>query len=130
MASFAASRLRTVFGGTKALMAPAKTASTSTVKPKKSSTATTTTDRPIMGLQKIVPISPQLGKFLGGATETSRTLAIKKVWEYVKLHNLQNPANKREIFCDEKLKSIFAGKDAVGFQEVTKLLSIHFVKSG
>ncbi|XP_040989487.1 zinc finger CCCH domain-containing protein 19-like, partial [Juglans microcarpa x Juglans regia] len=57
-------------------------------------------------------------------------LAIKKVWEYVKLHNLQNPANKREIFCDEKLKSIFPGKDAVGFQEVTKLLSIHFVKSG
>ncbi|KAG2676473.1 hypothetical protein I3843_12G053900 [Carya illinoinensis] len=128
MASFAASRLRAVFGGTRTLMAPAKTATTSTAKPKKPST--TTTGRSNAGLQKVVPISPQLGKFLGGSSESSRTLAIKKVWEYVKLHNLQNPANKREIFCDEKLKSIFAGKDTVGFQEITKLLSIHFVKSG
>ncbi|KAG6635898.1 hypothetical protein CIPAW_11G075000 [Carya illinoinensis] len=40
----------------------------------------------------------------------------------------RNPANKKEIFCDEKLKSIFEGKDAVGFQEIVKLLSVHFVK--
>lgn len=42
---------------------------------------------------------------------------------------VQNPTNKREIFCDEKLKSIFDGKDKVGFLEIGKLLSRHFVKN-
>lgn len=42
---------------------------------------------------------------------------------------LQNPQNKREILCDEKLKAIFEGKNAVGFLEIGKLLSPHFVKS-
>ncbi|XP_039063487.1 uncharacterized protein LOC120208238 [Hibiscus syriacus] len=42
---------------------------------------------------------------------------------------LQNPDNKREIFCDEKLKTIFDGKEKVGFLEIGKMLSRHFVKS-
>ncbi|OMP02206.1 hypothetical protein COLO4_11280 [Corchorus olitorius] len=80
------------------------------------------------GLQRAVPISPQLGKFLG-ASQASRTGALKKVWDYIKLHNLQNPANRKEILCDDKLKKIFAGKDSVGMFEITKLLSPHFQKS-
>ncbi|CAL0326134.1 unnamed protein product [Lupinus luteus] len=59
----------------------------------------------------------------------SRTGAVKKVWEYIKLQNLQNPENNREIFCDAKLKAIFNGKDKVGFTEIPKLLSSHFTKS-
>lgn len=42
---------------------------------------------------------------------------------------LQNPADKREIYCDDKLKTIFEGKDKVGFLEIGKLLSGHFVKA-
>ncbi|XWS62272.1 hypothetical protein CRYUN_Cryun07bG0196000 [Craigia yunnanensis] len=80
------------------------------------------------GLMRVMPISPQLGKFLG-ASEASRTDALKKIWDYIKLHKLQNPANKKEILCDEKLKMILAGKDTVGMFEITKLLSPHFVKS-
>ncbi|XWS49358.1 hypothetical protein CRYUN_Cryun13aG0156900 [Craigia yunnanensis] len=80
------------------------------------------------GLMRVMPISPQLGKFLG-ASEASRTVALKKIWDYIKLHKLQNPANKKEILCDEKLKMIFAGKDTVGMFEITKLHSPHFVKS-
>ncbi|KAK8496865.1 hypothetical protein V6N11_057958 [Hibiscus sabdariffa] len=68
------------------------------------------------GLNRVLPVSPQLGKFLG-ASEASRTGTIKKVWEYIKRHNLQNPANKKEIICDEKLKTIFDGKDTVGMFE-------------
>ncbi|KAG4973561.1 hypothetical protein AAZX31_11G088700 [Glycine max] len=81
------------------------------------------------GIQKVVPVSSELGDFLG-APQVSRTDAVKKVWAYIKLQNLQNPANKKEIFCDEKLKTIFEGKDKVGFTEIAKLLSSHFVKSG
>ncbi|KAK4372258.1 hypothetical protein RND71_007642 [Anisodus tanguticus] len=39
-----------------------------------------------------------------------------------------NPMNKREINCDRKLKTLLGGKDKVGFIEVSKLLSAHFVK--
>lgn len=42
---------------------------------------------------------------------------------------VQNPQNKREIICDAKLKAIFDGKDTVGFLEIGKLLSPHFVKT-
>ncbi|KAL9993901.1 putative transcription regulator SWI/SNF-BAF60b family [Helianthus debilis subsp. tardiflorus] len=40
-----------------------------------------------------------------------------------------NPTNKKEIICDEKLKTIFDGKDRVGFLEIAKLLAPHFVKT-
>jgi len=80
------------------------------------------------GILKITPVSPALRQFLG-APEASRTDAVKKIWEYIKLHNLQNPANKKEIYCDDKLKTIFEGKDKVGFLEIGKLLSRHFVKA-
>ncbi|GKU96034.1 hypothetical protein SLEP1_g9314 [Rubroshorea leprosula] len=106
-----------VFQGCRALMAAAKT-----------SIAGATKTRAKNGIMKPIPVSPQLGSFLG-ASEASRADAVKKIWEYIKLHNLQNPANKREICCDEKLKTIFEGKDKVGFLEMNKLLSQHFVKS-
>ncbi|CAN4077209.1 unnamed protein product [Withania somnifera] len=80
------------------------------------------------GILKPVPISPALGKFVG-ASEISRTDAIKKIWDYIKTNNLQNPANRKEINCDDKLKTIFAGKDKVGFLEIAKLLSSHFQKA-
>lgn len=42
---------------------------------------------------------------------------------------LQNPADKREIHCDDKLKELFEGKEKVNFLEIGKLLSRHFVKA-
>ncbi|KAK8589928.1 hypothetical protein V6N13_088734 [Hibiscus sabdariffa] len=99
-----------------------------TSKPKAEKPATPrTTTRP-SGIFKVTPVSPALGRFLG-AQQASRTGAVKQIWSYIKSHNLQNPENKREIFCDEKLKTIFDGKEKVGFLEIGKLLSCHFVKS-
>ena len=46
----------------------------------------------------------------------------KKVWEYIKKHNLQDAANKRNINADAKLKVIFK-KDQVSMFEMTKLIS-------
>lgn len=42
------------------------------------------------GILKPIKVSPALEKFLG-APEASRTDAVKKVWEYIKAHNLQVP---------------------------------------
>ncbi|MCD7457540.1 hypothetical protein HAX54_035379 [Datura stramonium] len=91
-------------------------------------TATATEKPRYKGILKPLPISPALGKFVG-TSEISRTGAVKKVWDYIKTNNLQNPANKKEINCDDKLKTIFAGKDKVGFLEIAKLLSNHFHKA-
>ena len=51
-----------------------------------------------------------------------RTEVVSKMWGYIKEHNLQNPANKRNILADAKLKPIF-GKDEVTMFEMTKLIS-------
>jgi len=37
----------------------------------------------------------------------SRPQVVKKIWEYVKERNLQNPDDKRQIMCDEKLQAVF-----------------------
>ncbi|KAK4748030.1 hypothetical protein SAY87_014616 [Trapa incisa] len=140
-----------VFGGGRALLGPARSAAAVTKPSKASATRTNACSakeepkektkpfsssspkpssipsRPT-GIQKVTPVSPALAKFLQ-SDEASRSGAVKKIWSYIKLHDLQNPINKREIFCDEKLKSIFDGKDKVGFLEIGKLLSGHFVKT-
>ncbi|KAJ0237161.1 SWIB domain-containing protein [Hirschfeldia incana] len=109
-------------GGTK------KSAAKSKSKPKPKPDSLVKKTPRTTGIFKATPVSPALAQFLGTG-ETTRTDAVKEIWTYVKSHDLQNPADKREIFCDEKLKQIFEGKDKVGFLEVTKLLSTHFVKT-
>ncbi len=54
-----------------------------------------------------------------------RTEVVKQLWVYIKKHNLQNPANKRNILADAKLKAIFGGKGEVTMFEMTKLVSPH-----
>ena len=49
---------------------------------------------------------------------------MKKIWDYNKSNNLQNPANKRNILADAKLKAVF-GKDEVTIFEMTGLVSKH-----
>jgi len=46
----------------------------------------------------------------------------KRIWLYIKQYNLQNPNNKREILCDEKLEKLFKRKKIDMFQ-MTKVLS-------
>ncbi len=53
-----------------------------------------------------------------------RSEVVKKLWEYIKRNDLQNPANKRNILADNKLRPIF-GKDEVTMFEMTKLVSTH-----
>jgi len=54
-----------------------------------------------------------------------RGQVVKKMWEYIKENNLQNPTNKRNIFADDKLRPIFGGKNEVTMFEMTKLASAH-----
>jgi len=60
-----------------------------------------------------------------GASPMPRTEVVKKIWEYIKKHNLQDPTNKRQINADDKLKAVFGGKASVSMFEMTKLVSAH-----
>jgi chromatin remodeling complex protein RSC6 len=54
-----------------------------------------------------------------------RSEVVKGLWAYIKKHNLQDAANKRNINADDKLKAIFDGKATVNMFEMTKLVSKH-----
>lgn len=72
-------------------------------------------------MQMMVP-SSALAKIVG-ANSLPRTEATKKVWEYIKKHNLQNDKNKRMIDTDENLRQIFEGNKQVSMFEMTKFIS-------
>jgi chromatin remodeling complex protein RSC6 len=59
-----------------------------------------------------------------GSEPLPRTEVTKKIWEYIKKHDLQDPANRRNINADDKLRPLF-GKDQVSMFELTKLVSTH-----
>ncbi len=54
-----------------------------------------------------------------------RSEVVKKLWVYIKKHNLQDEKNKRNINADENLKKVFGGKGQVSMFEMTKLVSKH-----
>ena len=60
-----------------------------------------------------------------GSSPLPRTEVVSKVWEYIKANNLQNPANRREILADDKLRAVFDGKDKVSMFEMNKHFAQH-----
>lgn len=75
------------------------------------------------GIAKPVTPSPELAAIVGTA-ELPRSEIVSKMWEYIKKNDLQNPANKREILADDKLKPIF-GADKVTMFEMNKHIAKH-----
>jgi upstream activation factor subunit UAF30 len=60
-----------------------------------------------------------------GSNPIPRTEVMKKVWAYIKKHDLQDAKNRRQINADENLKAVFGGKKSVSMFEMTKLVSNH-----
>ncbi len=97
----------------KAAKPAAKAAAPKKAAPKKTANALATPLTPSAELAVIVGTAP-----------LPRTAVVSKMWDYIKKNNLQNPANKREILADAKLKGIF-GKDKVSMFEMNKHLAAH-----
>lgn len=72
---------------------------------------------------KTLTPSPELAAVVG-KEPLARTEATKRLWDYIKQHNLQNPANKRNILCDDKLRAVM-GKSEVTMFEMTGLVGKH-----
>lgn len=102
----------------KAAPAATKTPAAKKAAPAKKAAAKRT---PSAAFMKALTPSPALAAIVG-AQPLPRTEVTKKVWEYIKKHNLQDAANKRNINADDKLKVIFK-KAQVSMFEMTKLIS-------
>ncbi len=94
-----------------------------TVKAKKPAKKKAAKRKPNAAFMKALTPSPKLAAIVGSAG-LARTEVVKKMWQYIKKHKLQNPKNMRNIIADEKLKAVF-GKPEVTMFEMTKLISKH-----
>ena len=83
----------------------------------------TKTARKTTAFMKALTPSPELAAIVG-AQPLPRTEVTKRIWDYIKARNLQNPANKRNVLCDAQLKAVM-GKDEVTMFEMTKLVGQH-----
>jgi len=63
-----------------------------------------------------------------GSTPVSRGELTKKLWDYIKKHQLQDATKKTLINADASLKAVFDGKSQVTMFEMTKLVSGHIKK--
>ena len=86
----------------------------------------------VSGFEKPTAISDELAKFVGEPVGAflARTAISKKIHEYVKSNNLQDPKNRRIIHPDAKLKKLLkAGpNDELSYFNLQKYLKVHFKK--
>jgi chromatin remodeling complex protein RSC6 len=74
-------------------------------------------------LQKPLQPSKELAAVVG-AEPLPRGEAVSKVWDYIRKHELQNPADRREILADATLEAVFGTKKVTMF-EMNKHLARH-----
>lgn len=99
--------------------APKKATAKKVAAPKKKSAR-----RPNAAFMKPLNPSKELAEIVG-SNLIPRTEVMKKVWAYIKKHDLQDQKNRRAINADDKLKAVFGGKKQVTMFEMTKLVSNH-----
>jgi chromatin remodeling complex protein RSC6 len=80
--------------------------------------------QPSAAFMKPVQPDEKLGAIIGSEA-VPRTEVTRKLWDYIRAHNLQDPSNKTRINADEKLKEVFEGRDQVTMFEMTKLVFNH-----
>tara|TARA_Y100000817_G_scaffold308074_1_gene295292 strand:+ start:5896 stop:6573 length:678 start_codon:yes stop_codon:yes gene_type:complete len=85
---------------------------------------------PKSGFAKEGPVSDEMRKFLGMKKDEliSRTDVTKKIHEYCKAKDLQNPADKRHIKADAPLRKLLKMNkdDGLTFFNLQKYMKVHF----
>lgn len=77
--------------------------------------------------QPLQDLSPELAQVVG-ANEMSRGDVMKKVWDYIRAHQLQDSANKRQINPDATLAKVFGGPEPMDMFKMTAVLGKHIHK--
>ncbi|MNK95381.1 DNA topoisomerase I/SWI domain fusion protein [compost metagenome] len=106
--------------------APKKAAATKKAAPKKAAAPKkkAAARKPNPAFMKPLTPSAALAAVVG-ASPLPRTEVVKKLWAYIKKHDLQDAKNRRNINADDKLKVVFGGKAQVSMFDMTKLVSKH-----
>jgi DNA topoisomerase-1 len=76
------------------------------------------------GVGGVKTLSKELATVVGEKSLT-RGDVTKKVWEYIKAHNLQDPKNKRVIIPDKKLAKVFGSQEPIDMFKLAGVLSQH-----
>lgn len=79
------------------------------------------------GTQPPYHLSEQMIKITGKKI-LPRPQVTQALWAYIKANDLQNPDDKREIFCDDLLKSVMAGKAKVTMFNMNKYIGAHILE--
>ena len=95
--------------------APAAKKAAAPKAPRKTTAASTTNK----GKQPSAALAAVIGE---GAV--SRPEVVKKLWDYIKAHGLQDAADKRKVNADAKLRPVF-GKDQVTMFEIAGIVGQH-----
>lgn len=75
-------------------------------------------------LLRPVQVSMTLAAVVGNGP-MPRTEVTKKLWDYIKKHNLQDPKAKRMINPDDKLAQVLGTKETIDMFQMTKKVSTH-----
>ena len=130
--SLAIQTLRTIQGEARQLQRDYAKSLREASKSKRRVKKTDGTKRKPSGFAKPTPITNQLANFLNvpEGSEMARTEVTKKLTAYIKEHNLQNPANKREINPDTNLRKLLLvpKEDKLTFFNLQKYMKYHFTK--
>jgi len=92
--------------------------------PKKAAAKKKSARKPNAAFMKPLAPSAALAEVIGTAS-VPRTEVVKKIWNYIKKHNLQDKKNRRMINADAKLKTVFGGKAQISMFELAKVISKH-----
>lgn len=87
----------------------------------------TTNPKKNSAFMKPVQASPELAEIVGN-DPMPRTEITKKLWDYIKKNDLQDPNNKRNIIPDTKLAKVLGSKPINMFQ-MTAVVSKHLTDS-
>lgn len=83
------------------------------------------------GFMKPVKISKEMQKFTGLKDDqlVSRVDVTKSICQYVKSHNLQNEADRRQFTPDEKLAKLLGTAQPLTYYALQKQIQPHFIKA-
>lgn len=76
------------------------------------------------GIQKPVEPDDVLGEIVGHRAQ-ARTEMTRRIWDYIKAHDLQDPEDGRIIHPDDALGRVLGDKPDVSMFEIARLLNAH-----
>jgi upstream activation factor subunit UAF30 len=104
--------------------APAKKAAAKAPAKKAAAKAPAKKRAPNAAFMKPMTIGEALQPIVG-KDPLPRSEVIKRLWAYIKKHNLQDPKEKRNINGDAALQKVFGGKKTVSMFEMAKHVNNH-----